>query len=260
MLRALALLLLLLNIVFFSWTQGWLDDVVGLKARGDREPERMARQVHPERIKLLSEAELAALQTRSCLALGPLDGDAALLAAQAALVKAGVPATAWQAQTSELSGVWAVATIKMPNRDFQARKEETYKKLKIDFEFLKGPPDELPTLLLTQHRSEKAAAAALDAFDKRSLKGLRVLQLQAPIKRTNLVFPQADGTLSAQLMGLKDAALALGFKVCQFAPVEAAASAVSAASAPRAPASAPAAAAVPAAAALRPTAAAASAR
>jgi hypothetical protein len=251
MLRALALLLLLLNLVFFSWTQGWLDEVVGIKARGDREPERMARQVHPERIKLLSETELAALQSRTCLALGPLDGDAALQAAQAALEKAGVAPTTWQAQTSELAGVWAVATIKMPNRDFQARKEETYKKLKIEFEFLKGPPDELPTLLLTQHSSEKAAEAALDAFDKRSLKGLRVLQLQAPMKRTNLVFPQADGALSSQLMGLKDAALAAGFKVCQFAPVEAAASApagsasaavasaASAAAAPRAPASAP---------------------
>ena len=255
MLRALAVLLLLLNLLFFGWTQGWLDEVVGLKARGDREPERMAREVHPERVKLLSEAELAALQTRSCLALGPLDGDAALQAAQAALAKAGVAPATWQAQTSELAGVWAVATIKMPNRDFQARKEETYKKLKIDFEFLKGPPDELPTLLLTQHNSEKAAAAALDAFDKRSLKGLRVLQLQAPMKRTNLVFPQVDGVLSAQLMGLKDAALAAGFKVCQFAPVEAAASAASgpstaaaasaasAPAAPRAPASAPAAAA-----------------
>ncbi len=231
MLRALAVLLLLLNLLFFSWTRGWLDEVVGIKARGDREPERMARQVHPERIKLLSETELAALQSRNCLALGPLDGDAALQAAQAALAKAGVALTAWQAQTSELAGVWAVATIKMPNRDFQARKEETYKKLKIEFEFLKGPPDELPTLLLTRHSSEKAAEAALDAFDKRSLKGLRVLQLQAPMKRTNLVFPQADGALSAQLMGLKDAALAAGFKVCQFAPVEAAASAASGVSA-----------------------------
>ena len=202
---------------------------------------------------MLSETEWAALQSRNCLALGPLDGDAALQAAQAALTKAGVALTAWQAQTSELAGVWAVVTIKMPNREFQARKEETYKKMRIDFEFMKGPPDELPTLLLTRHSSEKAAEAALDAFDKRSLKGLRVLQLQAPMKRTNLVFPQADGALSAQLMGLKDVALAAGFKVCQFEPVEAAASAAagsasapvaSAASAPAAPrglASAPAA-------------------
>ncbi|MGS0759318.1 hypothetical protein ACVBEH_33695, partial [Roseateles sp. GG27B] len=72
------------------------------------------------------------------------------------LAKAGVAPTAWQAQSSELAGVWAVATIKMPNREFQARKEETYKKMRIDFESLKGPPDELPTLLLTQHNSEKA--------------------------------------------------------------------------------------------------------
>ena len=36
MLRGLVLALLLVNLVFFSWTQGWLDDVVGVRATGDR--------------------------------------------------------------------------------------------------------------------------------------------------------------------------------------------------------------------------------
>ena len=45
MLRLFVLLLVLGNAVFLAWTQGWLDDVTGVRASGDREPERSARWV-----------------------------------------------------------------------------------------------------------------------------------------------------------------------------------------------------------------------
>ncbi|MEJ6005959.1 hypothetical protein WG899_10405 [Paucibacter sp. AS339] len=229
MLRALVLLLLLLNALFFSWTQGWLDGVVGIKAGGQHEPERLTQQVHPERIVLLEPKAAAALQTRACLESGPLAGDAALAEAQAALQRAGFTPADWQTQSSEQSGVWAVASIKLPSKDFQARKEETYKKLKISYEFLSGMPDEMPTLLLSRHDSEKAAAAALEALSQRALKGLRVLQLQAPSKRHKLLLPQVDGLQQTRLAGLKDAALASGFKACPVPPAAAASSASAAA-------------------------------
>ena len=57
MLRALLAGLVLLNLLFFGWTQGWLDTVVGIKAQGDREPERLARQIHPELITILPPAK-----------------------------------------------------------------------------------------------------------------------------------------------------------------------------------------------------------
>ena len=44
MLRALIAALLLANLAFFAWTQGWLDSVVGVRSIGDREPERLLRQ------------------------------------------------------------------------------------------------------------------------------------------------------------------------------------------------------------------------
>jgi len=223
--RILLLALVLLNALFFGWTRGWLDEVVGLKARGDREPERMASQLHPERLRLLGPQAMAALQKRVCLSLGPLDGDAALQAALIALEKAGVPASARSVQSSELPGVWAVASIRLPNKDFQARKEETYKKMRIAFEYLQSPPEEMPTMLLSRHPSEKAAEAALEAFSQRALKGLRVLQLQAPGKQHNLVIAQADGALQARLAGS-------GYKACAAAPAAPASAASGAASAP----------------------------
>lgn len=232
MLRALVVLLIVLNALFFGWTRGWLDQVVGIKAIGDREPERLARQLHPERIQLLTPQAAAALQTTACLELGPFDGEPALQAAQAALEKAGVPASDWQATHVDQPGVWAVATIKLGSKDFQARKEETYKRMKISYEFLAGPPEELPTLVLSRHPSERAADAALENFSQRALKGLRVLQVQAPLKRHSLVLPRVDGLQQAKLRGLKDAALAPGFKACPVAAPAAPAAAASAASAP----------------------------
>ena len=235
MLRALVLLLVLLNALFWGWTQGWLDQVIGIKARGDSEPERIAKQVHPERVTLLSPQAAAALQTRSCLQLGPLSGDKALADAQAALQRAGFTASDWQAESSEQPGVWAVASIRLPSKDFQARKEETYKKMRIAFEYLSGPPEELPTMVLSRHASDKAAQTALDALAQRQLKGLRVLQLQAPQSRHNLIIAKADGAQQAKLLSLaKEPALQGGFKACVAQAAGPAASAASAASAPAA--------------------------
>ena len=53
MLRLLALLLLLANLVFWAWSRGMLDDALGPLSKPEREPERYALQVHPEWVKVL---------------------------------------------------------------------------------------------------------------------------------------------------------------------------------------------------------------
>lgn len=63
MLRALVILLLLANLGFLAYTQGWLDEIIGAEPdSAQREPHRLARQVSPEKIRLLSpKAASAAL-------------------------------------------------------------------------------------------------------------------------------------------------------------------------------------------------------
>ena len=53
MLRALLVLLVIANLVFFAFSRGALDGILGLRALGDREPERLVNQVRPETIRLL---------------------------------------------------------------------------------------------------------------------------------------------------------------------------------------------------------------
>lgn len=224
MIRVVVLVLLAVNALFFIWSQGWLDVVTGVPANGGREPQRVAAQQHPERIQPLAASAVAALAQRSCLELGPLEGDAALAAAQAALKTAGVEP---QVRSSEQDGVWVVATIKLADPEFRARKEATYKQLRINFEPLEGLPAEQPAFVLSRHASQAEATAEAAALDKRGLKGLRVLALKAPLTRHTLVIEQADGLLATRLKASKDPALAAGFKACSAAPAASAASAAS---------------------------------
>jgi hypothetical protein len=219
--RALVIVLLAVNALFFIWSRGWLDAVVGLPAQGGREPQRVANQQHPERITPLAASAVAALAQKSCLEIGPLDGDAALAAAQAALKTAGVDA---QVRSSEQAGVWVVATIRLADPEFRARKEATYKQLRINFEPLEGLPAEQPAFVLSRHASLAEANAEAAAMDKRGLKGLRVLALKAPLTRHTLLVAQADGLLVGRLKASKDPALAAGFKACSAAAAASAAS------------------------------------
>lgn len=210
MLRFLALLLALFNLIALAWTQGWL----GGQARPG---ERLARQDHPERLKPLGSQAAQQLQRRVCLDLGPLE-ESARSAAEQALAQAGLGASAWQWQTAEgagTGGIWGVVTIKMPSKDFQARKEKTYKEARIAFEPLPGFPDEQPSLLLSRHPSEAAAQTALAALNQRNYKGLRVLQLQAPRKAWMLRLPQLDGLQLERLQGVKDAPWSQPLRRCE---------------------------------------------
>lgn len=220
--RVVVLVLLAINALFFAWSRGWLDTVTGLPAHGGREPQRVAAQQHPERIQPLAASAVAALAQRSCLELGPLEGDAALAAAQAALRNAGAQA---QVRSSEQAGVWAVATIKLADPDFRARKEATYKQLRLNFEPLEGLPAEQPAFVLSRHASQAAAEAQIEAFGKRGMKGLRVLALKDPLMRHTLVLPQADGLLAGRLRASRDPALAAGFRACSAPAAPSAASA-----------------------------------
>ncbi|MDM4766895.1 hypothetical protein [Pelomonas sp. SE-A7] len=202
MLRALLALLLVVNALFFSWTQGWLDGITGVRAIGQREPERLQRAQNAERLNLLNPQAAAALQLTACVEIGPVQGDEALQRVQASLERAGIAAASYELSKAEAAGQWGVATIKLGTKDFRERKEETYKRLKVAYEPLPGFPDEQPSLLLSRHPTQKAAEAALESFSQRALKGLRVLQLQAAPPSSTLRFEAADGALQAQLRTL----------------------------------------------------------
>jgi hypothetical protein len=94
-LRALLAVLVVANLLFFAYTRGALDGVFGLRAIGDREPERLANQVRPETIRLLpmSAAASAPGDARTCLETPPF-GAADASAVELVLAN-NLPAGSW---------------------------------------------------------------------------------------------------------------------------------------------------------------------
>ncbi|MES2089175.1 MAG: hypothetical protein V4532_04230 [Pseudomonadota bacterium] len=88
MLRSLVLVLLLVNVGFYTWSQGWLDDVVGVPVDAQHEPQRLSQQVRADQLIVLSGASSTA---------APASAMSPSLSASAASSQASPPSAALSA-------------------------------------------------------------------------------------------------------------------------------------------------------------------
>ena len=213
MLRALIVALLLANVAFFAWTQGWLDAFVGVRSTGDREPERLQRQVRPELIRILPDTGGAvAAAALACFEAGPFtDGEigAAQTAAQAAL-----PAGSWTTVRTEQPGTWIVYMGRYASREALTKKEDEIKRRKLPYEEIGEPPALAPGLSLGRFDQRPAAVQALAQFTAQGVRTARVVELAPASIRHVLRIDQADAALSTQLAALRADALGKGFAAC----------------------------------------------
>lgn len=221
MLRLLVLALIVANLGFYSWTQGWLDGVVGARAIGDREPERLARQVRPDTVQILPPESAASgvSGTTACLEAGPFN--ATELAAANAALKLALPNAAdgsWAEVRTDTPGAWIVYMGKFLDAEGLAKKEQELKRLKLDFELVRSPPALDRGLSLGRFDVRAAADTALERFTQQGVRTARVVELAAPGSATVLRAARADEALAAQLLGLKAGGLGKGFVACAKAP------------------------------------------
>ena len=214
MLRALVLALLLANLLFFGWTRGWLAPVLP-PPQDEREPERLQSQLRPQAVTVLSppaahaavDAALDAARTAAraaaaaptvCLEAGPM-APAQLDAAEAALLRAGVPAETLQRETATRPALWLVYTGPFDDRAALQRRQDELRRLRLDFEALqddRAPPGD--GLALGRHGDRDAAGQALAVLAQRGLRDARVLELPAGDQGW-LRVTAADPALQAQL-------------------------------------------------------------
>ena len=213
MLRALVVLLLVANLAFFGWTQGWLDGIVGISARGDREPERLAKQVNPDRIVVLSAANAVLPAAQSvCLEAGPFS-PAEATAAEGAL-QGLAPAGSWVNVRTERPGTWVVYMGSYPDRETLRRKEDEIRRLRPDYEEVSLPSEGEFGLSLGRFEDRALAERALIQVQQRGIRTARVVQASPPAAFHMLRIERADPALAGQLTSAKADALGKGFFDC----------------------------------------------
>jgi hypothetical protein len=219
MLRLLVVLLVLANLAFYAWTQGMLDNVVGVRSHGDREPDRLARQVRPEVIRVLSPASAVAASEAppACLEAGPYTP--AQIAAAEGVLQTVLPAGSWVSTKTETPAVWVVYMGKYPNREALQKKADELKRLKISFEEVHNNPELDDGLALGRYDSRAAADKALGDVAQKGVRTARVATLSQATVTHNLRVERADSSLQSRLAGLRaEALLGKSFAPCAARP------------------------------------------
>jgi hypothetical protein len=221
MLRLFVLVLVLANIGFYAWTQGMLDSVVGMRPQGDREPDRMARQVRPETIRVMPPVAASAVALADapplCLEAGPYTP--AQIAAAESVLQTVLPAGSWVNQKTETPPVWIVFMGKYTHREALQKKADELKRLKISFEEVHNAPELEEGLALGRYDNRAAADKALAEVTQRGVRTARVAQLSPLVVTHSLRVERADTTLQSRLAGLRaEALLGKPFAVCPAKP------------------------------------------
>ena len=217
MLRLIVLLLLLANGGFYAWSQGLLA-AWDFGPATQSEPQRMAQQIRPEAMRILSvdearpaEVSAAAPKPVECLLAGPFDD------AQVAPLRAGLgawPAGSWALEPSVEPARWIVYMGKYPSVEAVNRKKGELRQLGVSFQPLVNPALELG-LSLGGFTSEDRANEQLNALAQRGVRTARVVVERPELRGQLLRLPAVDDTLRARLDDLKAAIAGKALRPCR---------------------------------------------
>jgi hypothetical protein len=209
MLRLLVLILLLANSLYFAWGSGLLLSY-GFGPAQQSEPQRVAQQIAPEAVRLLSaeetkqmEEELKADQLpKECLQAGPFE-EADSVRLRLALAEA-LPADAWSLEPLPIAARWIVYLGKYANADAVAKKRSEIAALNFKVETLDNPALE-PGLSLGGFDTKADADAALARLSARGLHTARVVQERTESTAYRLKFPALGVAQKSKLGELRGA-------------------------------------------------------
>ncbi|MBZ8141372.1 hypothetical protein CLD22_15885 [Rubrivivax gelatinosus] len=199
MLRTLAVLLLAANLLFFGWSRGWLAPVLPAPQHGEREPARLAAQIKPETIRLVTpQAASAAVASVACIEAGPFS-DADVSGAEEALIAAGLPGDLWKRRQLQQPSVWLVYLGPLREGAALRARTDTLQRLRVAYETLDAPPELASGLVLSRHESREDAERALAQVTQKGVRGARVQALPPPPLQHWLRAARADATLQKRL-------------------------------------------------------------
>ena len=219
MLRFIVLALVLLNGVYFAWSQGLLQ-ALGFAPTQQTEPQRLTQQIKPDALRLLPPpsapapevAQKAAAKPAECLQAGLFDTEQSTTL-RTALV-AALPVGTWQLESAVAPARWIVYMGKFTSPADVAKKRAQLAAMGLKFEPLQNPSLN-PGLSLGGFETQEAATTALDAFSQRGVRTARVLQERAELRGFILVLPVVDEALKARLEALTPALAGKPLSLCR---------------------------------------------
>jgi hypothetical protein len=218
MLRFFVLLLILLNGLYFAWSHEYLRGY-GFGPTPTGEPQRLARQIRPEALRIVSaqDAQEAVMHAQppakptECLQAGLFDERQAEALRQA--LRDVLPSEAWSLSPLTEPARWIVFMGPYPNAEALAKKRKELAVLKINPEPLGNPKLE-PGLSLGGYGSKAAADAALAILNQRGVHTARVVQERTEATGALLKLPAVDEALRARLSTLNPVPISKPLQSC----------------------------------------------
>jgi len=183
------------------------------------EPQRMAQQIKPEAIRVLSAAELAKVEAqvqadltpKECQQAGPF-ADAQVVALRRALESA-MPAGSWQLDAVQVPARWIIYMGKYPNAEALAKKRAELSTMNLRIEALENPDLEIG-ISLGAFPTQAAAAQELLRLNQRGIRTARVVEERPEGHATQLKLPGLTEATKARLGDLKPALAGKVLKTC----------------------------------------------
>jgi hypothetical protein len=213
------LALLLANGAYFAWSQGLLR-AYGYAPASATEPLRIAQQVRPENLLILSAEEvrrleaspLAGFKAAECLQAGLFsEADSATLRSK---LDSLLPAGSWSLDPFVEPARWIVYMGKYPTADALAKKRVELAQRNVKFENVTNPALEFG-LSLGGYDTLAAADNALDVLTRRGIKTARVVQDRFEVRSVLLKIAVADEAIKARLDDLKPALAGKALRACR---------------------------------------------
>ena len=222
MLKVLALALLLANAGYFAWGHNLLS-AYGLTPARHAEPERLAQQINPEMLQLVTPARAGPLVPPPPPAEKPPAGTQCLQAgvfteqqarALRPRLQASLPEGSWSFETSGDAVRWIIYMGKYISKEAMNRKRVKLEQLGLAFEQPVSPKLN-PGLSLGSFAFKAEAENALAAMNQRGIRSARVMLERPELPSLWLRLPAADAATRAKLNALKPQLADKAIQPCQ---------------------------------------------
>ena len=219
MLRLLVLLLVLANAGYYAWAHGMLA-AYGFAPVAQTEPQRVAQQIKPEALRILTpqEASLAqqtnlpsAAAATECLQVGVFNEEQTVVLRER-LVSA-LPAGSWALESVQEPARWLVYMGKYSSPDAVTKKQSELRGLGVSFEALNNAALE-PGLSLGSFPTQAEADLALARISKKGVKTAKVVQEREELRGQRLKVASVDTELRSQLENIKPMLAGKALKSC----------------------------------------------